>query len=47
MLGLRDDIFDDYNEENFVRYLRAERQIVKIHYIKGSDRKIFEFDLIN
>ncbi len=47
MLGLRDDIFDDYNEENFVRYLRAERKIVKIHYIKGSDRKIFEFDLIN
>ncbi len=43
MLGLREDIFSDYSEENFMRCLEKSSNITNIFKIPESDRKVFEF----
>jgi len=43
LLAIREDIFSDYTEENFVKILSSKAQIVNQTQISPSGRKIFEF----
>ena len=43
MLGLRDDIFSDYCEENFIQCLKKSSIITNVFKIPDSKRKIIEF----
>ena len=43
MLSLKGDIFKDYNEENFRKYILEHKKIYNENNIKGSKRIIFEY----
>jgi ribosomal protein L11 methylase PrmA len=43
MLSIREDIFDDYSEESFVRYLEQNAQIVRSSAVSGPNRRLFWF----
>jgi ribosomal protein L11 methylase PrmA len=43
MLSIREDIFDDYSEESFVRYLEQKAQIVRSSAVSGPNRRLFWF----
>ena len=38
--------YDDYNLENFLKFLREKSNIVKVHDLKGSKRKIIYYEKI-
>ena len=44
MLTLREDIFDDYNEENFSSLLQQRARIVKSETVSATGRKLFCYD---
>ncbi|MEM7069628.1 MAG: class I SAM-dependent methyltransferase [Pseudomonadota bacterium] len=46
LLMLREDIFDDYNEENFVRCLQASNRIVKKERVASTGRTLFWYERI-
>ena len=43
MLSLKGDIFKDYNEENFKKFILKEAKIISETKISESGRKIFEY----
>ncbi len=43
LLRLRDDVFDDYNEESFVRSLRARVDIVRSLTVSATNRRLYWF----
>ena len=43
MISLREDIFTDYTEENFIRILSQKNKILSNTQVSSSGRKIFEF----
>ena len=43
MLGLKGDIFPDYNEENFRKILAKLSNIVSVSEVGDSGRKIYEY----
>ena len=43
MLSLREDIFKDYDENHFIKFLEKDCIVKKIHKINESDRKVFEY----
>ena len=43
LLGLREDIFNDYSEESFVRYLEQRADIVRVVTVSGANRRLFWF----
>jgi len=43
LLRLREDIFDDYNEEAFVKYLEDRADIVKSATVSASHRRLYWF----
>ena len=43
MLSLREDIFTNYTEENFIRILSQKNKILSNTQVSSSGRKIFEF----
>ena len=46
MLALREDIFSDYSEENFIKILSSKVNIISSQLISSSGRKIFEYSSI-
>ncbi|MGH8185007.1 MAG: class I SAM-dependent methyltransferase, partial [Steroidobacteraceae bacterium] len=44
LLRLREDIFDDYTEEHFVRCLQRRARIVASETVSASGRKLFAFE---
>ena len=38
--------YDDYNLENFLKFLNEKCNIVKVHDLKGSKRKIIYYEKI-
>ena len=44
MLTLREDIFDDYNEENFSSLLQQRARIVKSETVSATGRQLFWYD---
>ena len=46
MLSLREDIFIDYTEENFIKILSQKNKILRKTQVSLSGRKIFEFSRI-
>ena len=46
MLKFRKDIFSDYTEEIFQNILLKKTKIIKIHNIKNTQRKIYEYEKI-
>jgi ribosomal protein L11 methylase PrmA len=44
LLRLREDIFDEYTEENFVRCLQQRARILVSETVSASGRKLFVFD---
>jgi hypothetical protein len=44
LLRLREDIFPDYNEEQFVHCLRQRARIVASETVSASGRKLFAFE---
>jgi len=47
MLALKGDIFLDYTEENFVKFLSSKALILNINKIGDSGRKIYEYRKID
>ena len=47
MLALREDIFDDYTEENFVAALKRSASIVKSERVSASGRHLFWYERNN
>ena len=43
MIYLKGDIFPEYNEENFINLIKKNGKIININLMKGSGRKIIEF----
>jgi ribosomal protein L11 methylase PrmA len=43
LLRLREDIFDDYTEEVFVKHLRARAEIVRVVEVSATGRRLFWF----
>ena len=43
LLRLREDIFDDYNEETFLRHLGRKASIVRSETVSGANRRLFWF----
>ena len=43
MLALRDDIFDDYNIDNFVAALERHARIIRRQRVSKSGREVFWF----
>lgn len=43
LLRLRDDIFDDYSEENFVKQLESRADIVQSETVSSTGRRLFWF----
>jgi ribosomal protein L11 methylase PrmA len=44
MLALREDIFDDYNEDNFSSLLQQRARIVKSETVSATGRRLFWYD---
>jgi ribosomal protein L11 methylase PrmA len=43
MLRLRDDIFSDYSEDSFVRFLKRKADIVRVATVSSANRRLFWF----
>ena len=46
MLQLKNDIFPNYNEENFVSYLEAKTKIISKKQVSSSGRIVYEYSHI-
>ena len=44
MLEIKGDIFHDYTEENFEKYIRKNAKIITKKNITKSGRKIYEYE---
>ena len=44
LLQMREDLFDDYDQENFEKYLGARARIVKSEQVSASGRVLYWFD---
>ena len=44
MIKFKGDIFPDYNEENFLKFLSKVSKVLSVNQISKSGRKIFEFE---
>ena len=47
MLALKGDIFPDYTEENFVKFLSSKALILNVNKIGDSGRKVYEYRKID
>ena len=43
LLQLREDVFEDYSEEAFVRALRKRASLVRVETVSASDRRLFQY----
>ena len=46
MLSTKEDIYKDYNEENFEKYLIQHVEILKKHKLHNSNRVIYEYKVL-
>ncbi len=44
LLQMREDLFDDYDQESFEKYLGRRARVIKSDVVSASDRTLYWFD---